>query len=70
MGLKDDKERISVYLNKDLKRWLAQQAKQNNRSMSNYISATLEQIRENQDEEEPVDLIVNTNLQNQAQITK
>lgn len=45
MGLKSDKERISVYLDTDLKGWLTQESKNKNRSMSNYIETALEQIK-------------------------
>lgn len=45
MGLKADKERISVYLDRELKGWLVERAKQDNRSMSNYIEATMEQMK-------------------------
>ena len=45
MGLKSDKERISVYLDTDLKGWLTQESKNKNRSMSNYIGTALEQIK-------------------------
>lgn len=45
MGLKEDKQRISVYLKKELKNWLEQEAKENNRSLSNYIGTALEQIK-------------------------
>lgn len=45
MTLKSDKERISVYLDTELKGWLSQEAKNKNRSMSNYIGTALEQIK-------------------------
>ena len=45
MGLKPDKERISVYIDTDLKGWLTKESKNKNRSMSNYISTALEQIK-------------------------
>lgn len=45
MGIKADKERISVYLDRDLKGWLTERAKLDNRSMSNYIGAALERIK-------------------------
>ena len=40
-----DKTRISLYLDNDLKEWIAKEAKKNNRSMSNYIETVLEQIK-------------------------
>ena len=45
MTLKSDKERISVYLDTELKGWLSQEAKNKNRSMSNYIGTALERIK-------------------------
>lgn len=46
MAISSDKERISVYLDTELKTWLANQAKQSNRSMSNYIGTALEEIKQ------------------------
>jgi hypothetical protein len=46
--LTTDKTRISLYLNNDLKEWIAKEAKNNNRSMSNYIETILEQIKKGQ----------------------
>lgn len=46
MTLTTDKTRISLYLDEKLKNWIAQEAKQKNRSMSNYIETVLEQIRQ------------------------
>ena len=48
MTLTTDKTRISLYLENDLKDWVAREAKKNNRSMSNYIETVLEQIRQGQ----------------------
>ncbi len=48
MTLTTNKTRISLYLENDLKEWVAQEAKKNNRSMSNYIETVLEQIRQGQ----------------------
>lgn len=45
MILTTDKTRISLYLDNDLKKWIAKEAKKNNRSMSNYIETILEQIK-------------------------
>ena len=45
MTLTTDKTRISLYLDNELKEWVAQEAKKCNRSMSNYIETVLEQIR-------------------------
>ena len=45
MVLTTDKTRISLYLDNDLKQWIAQEAKKSNRSMSNYIETVLEQIK-------------------------
>ena len=46
MTLTTDKTRISLYLDEELKVWIAKEAKQKNRSMSNYIETVLEQIRQ------------------------
>ena len=46
MTLTTNKTRISLYLDNDLKEWVAQEAKKQNRSMSNYIETVLEQIKE------------------------
>ncbi len=46
MTLATDKTRISLYLENDLKEWVAKEAAKNNRSMSNYIETILEQIRQ------------------------
>jgi pantothenate synthetase len=45
MTLTTDKTRISLYLDNDLKEWVAKEAKKKNRSMSNYIETILEQIK-------------------------
>ena len=46
MTLATDKIRISVYLDANLKDWLENEAKQRNRSMSNYIETVLALIKE------------------------
>ena len=45
MTLTTDKTRISLYLDNELKEWVALEAKKCTRSMSNYIETVLEQIR-------------------------
>lgn len=44
--LATDKIRISVYLESTLKEWVENEAKQRNRSMSNYIETILSLIKE------------------------
>lgn len=46
MTLATDKIRISVYLEATLKEWVENEAKQKNRSMSNYIETILALIKE------------------------
>ncbi len=46
MTLATDKVRISVYLESNLKEWVENEAKQRNRSMSNYIETILSLIKE------------------------
>ena len=45
MTLTTDKTRISLYLDNELKEWVAKEAKEKNRSMSNYIETVLELIK-------------------------
>ena len=45
MTLTTDKTRISLYLDNELKEWVAKEAKSKNRSMSNYIETILELIK-------------------------
>jgi len=46
--LTTDKTRISLYLDNELKEWVAREAKNKNRSMSNYIETILDQIKKGQ----------------------
>lgn len=48
MTLTTDKIRISVYLDATLKEWLEKEAKQRNRSMSNYIETILALVKDGQ----------------------
>ena len=45
MVLKPDKERMSVYIDTDLKGWLTQESKNKNRSMSNYVEWILNELK-------------------------
>lgn len=42
--------KISVYLNKDEKAWLAKKADQNGRSISNYVRMILREKREKEED--------------------
>lgn len=46
MSLATDKTRISLYLDEGLKKWVTEEAKRKNRSMSNYIETVLDLIRQ------------------------
>lgn len=45
MVLTTDKARVSLYLDNEVKQWLEETAKEQNRSMSNYVEWVLNELK-------------------------